>query len=31
MDRFDVDTTRAIKTGDRVTVDPAGGLVVVRR
>ena len=31
MNRFDVDITRVIKTGDRVTVDPAGGLVVVRR
>ena len=31
MDRFDVDITRVIKTGDRVTVDPAEGLVVVRR
>ncbi len=31
MDRFDVDITWAIKTGDRVTVDPAEGLVVVRR
>ncbi|MFQ5617421.1 MAG: aconitase X swivel domain-containing protein [Rhodospirillales bacterium] len=31
MDRFDVDITRVIKSGDEVTVDPAGGLVVVRR
>ncbi len=31
MDRFDVDITRVIKTGDRAIVDPAGGLVVVRR
>lgn len=31
MDRFDVDITRVIESGDRVTVDPAGGLVTVRR
>lgn len=31
MARFDVDITRVIKTGDRVTVDPAEGLVAVRR
>ncbi len=31
MDRFDVGITRVIKTGDPVTVDPAEGLVVVRR
>ncbi len=31
MDRFDVDITRVIESGDQVTVDPAGGLVVVRR
>ncbi len=31
MDRFEVDITRVLETGDRVTVDPAGGLVVVRR
>ncbi len=31
MDRFEVDITRVIESGDRVTVDPAGGPVVVRR
>ncbi len=31
MDRFEVDIARVIKTGDRVNVDPAEGLVVVRR
>ena len=31
IDRFDVDITGVIETGDRVTVDPAGGLVTVRR
>ncbi len=31
MDRFDVDITRVVESGDRVTVDPAEGLVVVRR
>ncbi len=31
MDRFGVDITRVIESGDQVTMDPAGGLVVVRR
>lgn len=31
VDRFDVDITRAIESGNRVTVDPAEGLIVVRR
>ncbi len=31
MDRFEVGITRVIESGDRVTVDPAQGLVVVRR
>ena len=29
MDRFEVDITEAIQSGDRVTVDPGAGLVVV--
>ena len=29
--RFDVGITRVVESGDRVTVDPAQGLVVVRR
>lgn len=29
MDRFDVDLTDAIKTGDRVTVDPQAGTITV--
>ncbi len=29
--RFEVHITRVIESGDRVTVDPAAGLVVVRR
>lgn len=29
MDRFEVDITRAIRSGERVTVDPAQGLVTV--
>jgi predicted aconitase with swiveling domain len=31
VDRFDTDITRAIGTGDLVTVEPALGLVTVRR
>ena len=31
VDRFDVDITEAIRTGDDVDVDPARGLVIVRR
>ena len=31
LDRFERDVTEAIRTGDRVVVDPAAGLVVVRR
>jgi len=31
IDRFDVDITEVIESGDRVTVDPAGGVVTVRR
>ena len=31
MDRFDVDITEVIRTGDEVEVDPAEGLVIVRR
>ena len=31
MDRFDVDIVDAIRTGDRVSVDPTAGLVVVER
>jgi predicted aconitase with swiveling domain len=29
MDRFEVDITRAIRTGERVSVDPVEGLVTV--
>ena len=29
MDRFEVDITEAIKSGEHVTVDPAAGLVIV--
>jgi predicted aconitase with swiveling domain len=29
MDRFEVDITEAIQSGDRVTVDPRAGLVIV--
>src|SRR3546814_12392704 len=29
IDRFEVDITRAIRTGDQVTVDPAAGQVIV--
>ena len=29
MDRFEEDITRSIKTGDTVTVDPNGGVVIV--
>ena len=29
MDRFEVDITEAIQSGDRVTVDPQAGLVIV--
>lgn len=29
MDRFEVDVTTAIRTGERVTVDPRQGLVIV--
>ena len=29
MDRFEVDITEAIRSGDRVTVDPQAGLVVI--
>jgi len=29
MDRFEVDITEAIQSGERVSVDPQGGLVVV--
>jgi predicted aconitase with swiveling domain len=29
IDRFEVDITEALKTGDRVTVDPAAGTVTV--
>jgi predicted aconitase with swiveling domain len=31
VDRFDVDITEVIRTGDDVDVDPAEGLVIVRR
>ncbi len=31
VDRFDVDITEVIQTGDEVDVDPAEGLVLVRR
>ena len=32
IDRFaDGDVTQLIRTGDRVTVDPAAGLVMIRR
>ena len=31
LDRFERDVTEAIRTGDRVVVDPAAGLVTVRR
>lgn len=29
MDRFESDITQLLKTGDRVTVDPSAGLVIV--
>lgn len=29
MDRFEVDITEAIQSGDRVTVDPAAGLLTI--
>jgi len=29
MDRFEVDITEAIRSGDRVTVDPQAGLVII--
>lgn len=29
MDRFDVDITEALRTGDRVTVDPVAGTLIV--
>ena len=29
MDRFEVDITEAIRSGDRVTVDPVAGLIIV--
>jgi hypothetical protein len=29
MDRFEVDITRAIRSGERVSVDPARGVVTV--
>ena len=29
MDRFELDITEAIRTGDRVTVDPRAGIVIV--
>ncbi len=29
MDRFEVDITEAIQSGDRITVDPQAGLVVI--
>ncbi len=31
VDRFDVDITEVIRTGDDVHVDPAEGLVIIRR
>ena len=31
VDRFDIDITEVIRTGDEVEVDPAEGLVIVRR
>ncbi len=31
VDRFEIDITKAIRTGDDVDVDPARGLVIVRR
>jgi predicted aconitase with swiveling domain len=31
IDRFERDVTEAIRTGDRVVVDPAAGRVTVRR
>jgi hypothetical protein len=31
MDRFETDITQAIATGDRVTVDPGGGIVLVEK
>ena len=31
MDRFEVDVTTAIHTGDRVTVDPAAGIVTIEK
>lgn len=31
LDRFERDVTEAIRTGDRVVVDPAAGMVAVRR
>lgn len=29
MDRFETDITKAVATGDRVTVDPAGGIIII--
>jgi predicted aconitase with swiveling domain len=29
MDRFEVDITEAIRSGDHVTVDPVAGLIIV--
>ncbi len=31
VDRFDADVTQAIRTGEKVTVDPAAGTVTVHR
>ena len=31
VDRFDVDITQVLQTGDEVDVDPSEGLVIVRR
>ena len=31
IDRFDADVTQAIRTGEKVTVDPAAGTVTVHR
>ena len=31
LDRFEVDITRRVRTGDTVTVDPGAGLITIRR
>jgi len=31
MDRFEVDITRFVETGDKITVDPGGGQVIIHK